>query len=74
MRNVDRSLVMRALEILWLDQDLKTFYEIFWTTQKMTKVTKATKSDLLSTILTRVSVILFLMMILKPLKSMWSNS
>ena len=33
--NVDNSLVTRALEMLWLDQDLKTFYEIsiFRTTQ-----------------------------------------
>ena len=56
-----------------LDRDLKTFYEIsvFWTTQKMTKVIKITKSDSLSTILTRVSVIVFQMMILKALTSIW---
>ena len=54
-------MVTRALEMLWLDQNLKIFYEIsiFWTTQKMTKVTKVAELDPLSTILTRVLVILF---------------
>ena len=70
------SLVTRALEILWLDQNLKIFYKIsiFRTTQKMTKVTKFAKSDPLSTILTRVLVILFQVMIIKALTSIWWNS
>ena len=42
---------------------------IFWITQKMIKVTKITKSDPLSTILTRVLVILFQIMILQALTS-----
>ena len=39
---MNRSLVMRTSEMLWLDQYLNTFYEIpiSWTTQKITKVTK----------------------------------
>ena len=61
-------MVTRALEMLWLDQDLKTFYEIsiFRTPQKMTKEIKVTKSDPISTIL-RVFVILLQMNILKVL-------
>ena len=69
------SSVTRALEMFWVDQELNTFQEIpvFWTTQKMTKwqSQKVTKSDLLSTILTTVSVGLFQMMILKVLTNMW---
>ena len=44
--------------MLWLDQNLKIFYEIsiFRTTQKMTKVAEL---DPLSSILTRALVILF---------------
>ena len=55
-------------KILWLDQDLKIFSKIFifQTTQKMIKV-----SDPLSTSLTRVIVILFQMIILKELTSIW---
>ena len=61
--------------MLWLDQDLKTFYEIsiFRTTQKITKETKVTKSDPISTIL-RVCVILLQINILKVLTSIWWNS
>ena len=40
----------------------------------MTKVTKFAKSDPLSTILTRVLVILFQVMIIKALTSIWWNS
>ena len=67
---MEKALVTRALETLWLDRDLKTFYEIsiFWARQKMTK------SDILSTILTRVLVILFQMMNLKVLSSIWWHS
>ena len=67
------SLVTRASQMLWLDRDLKTILQIsiFWTTQKMTKVTKVAKSDPLSSILSRVLVILFLLMILKALASIW---
>ena len=77
---VDISLLTRALEMLWLDWDSKyirkAFYEIsiFRTTQKMTKVTKVTKPDPLSTILTRVLLIPFQMMIIKALTSLWWNS
>ena len=47
--------INKLTTMLWLDRDLKTFYEIsiFRATQKMPKATKVTKSDLLSTILTR---------------------
>ena len=40
-------MVTRALKMLWLDQNLKTFYEtsIFRTTEKMTKVAKITNSN-----------------------------
>ena len=71
--NVEISLVIKALEILWLDRDLKTFYKIsiFQTIQQLTKVTKVTKSDALSIILTRVLVILFQIMILRALMSLW---
>ena len=57
---MDNSLVTRALEMLWLDQNLKIFYEIsiFRTTQKMKKITKVAKLDPLLTILTRDLVIL----------------
>ena len=74
--NTDSSFVMRALEMLWLDQDLNTFYKIaiFWVTQKMTAVAKVTKSDPLSTILTIVLVILFQMMILEAFTSVSWNS
>ena len=67
---MEKALVTRALETLWLDRDLKTFYEIsiFWARQKMTK------SDILSTILTRVLVILFQMINLKVLSSIWWHS
>ena len=60
----------------WLYRDLKTIFRIsiFWTTQKMTKVTKVAKSDPLSTILSRFLVILFLLMILQALTSIWWNS
>ena len=61
--------------MLWLDQDLKTFYEIsiFRTPQKMTKEIKVTKSDPISTIL-RVFVILLQMNILKVLTTIRWNS
>ena len=74
--NVYSSLVTRALETLCLGQDLKTLFRIsiFRATQKMTKVTKVAKSDPLSTILTRVLVILLQMMILKALTGIWWNS
>ena len=57
--------------MLWLDQNVEIFYEIsiFRTTQKMTKVTKVAKLDPLSTILIRVLIILFQMMIIKVLTS-----
>ena len=73
---MDNSLVTRALEMLWLDQNLKIFYEIsiFRTTQKMKKVTKVAKLDPLLTILTRDLVILFQMMIIRVLTSTWLNS
>ena len=59
--------------MLWLDQDLKTFYEIyiFWITQKVKKVTKVRKLDLLPIILTKDLVILFQMAIIKTLTSIW---
>ena len=65
-----KSIGNEGIRNVWLDRDLKTFYEIsiFWTTQKMTK------SDILSTILTRVLVILFQMMNLKVLSSIWWHS
>ena len=65
------SLAARALEMLWLDRDVKTLYEtlIFRTTQKMTIVMKVTKSHPLSNILTRVLVILFQMITFKALTS-----
>ena len=65
------SLAARALEMLWLDRDVKTLYGtlIFRTTQKMTIVMKVTKSHPLSNILTRVLVILFQMIIFKALTS-----
>ena len=65
------SLAARALEMLWLDRDVKTLYEtlIFRTIQKMTIVMKVTKSHPLSNILTRVLVILFQMIIFKALTS-----
>ena len=65
----------KGIKMLWLDRSLNTVYEIFIfrTTQNMTKVTKVTNSDSLSTILTRVLVILFEMMILKALTSIWWN-
>ena len=68
---MNNSLAARALEMLWLDQDVKTLYEtlIFRTTQKMTIVMKVTKSHPLSNILTRVLVILFQMIIFKALTS-----
>ena len=64
-------LAARALEMLWLDRDVKTLCEtlIFRTTQKMTIVMKVTKSHPLSNILTRVLVILFQMIIFKALTS-----
>ena len=73
---MDNSLVRRALEMLWLDQNVEIFYEIsiFRTTQKMTKVTKVAKLDPLSTILIRVLIILFQMMIIKVLTSIWWKS
>ena len=73
---MDNSLVTRALEMLWLDQNVEIFYEIsiFRTTQKMTKVTKVAKLDPLSTILIRVLIILFQMMIIKVLTSIWWKS
>ena len=73
---MDNSLVTRALEMLWLDQKVEIFYEIsiFRTTQKMTKVTKVAKLDPLSTILIRVLIILFQMMIIKALTSIWWKS
>ena len=73
---MDNSLVTRALEMLWLDQNLKIFYEIsiFRTTQKMKKVTKLAKLDPLLTILTRDLVILSQMMIIRVLTSTWLNS
>ena len=62
--------------MLWLDQNVDIFYEIsiFRTTQKMTKVTKVAKLDPLSTILIRVLIILFQMMIIKALTSIWWKS
>ena len=59
--------------MLWLDQDLKTFYKIsiFWITQKVKKVTKVRKLDLLPIILTKDLVILFQMAIIKTLTSIW---
>ena len=62
--------------MLWLDQNLKIFYEIsiFRTTQKMKKVTKVAKLDPLLTILTRDLVILSQMMIIRVLTSTWLNS
>ena len=65
----------KSIKMLWLNRSLNTVYEIFIfrTTQNMTKVTKVTNSDPLSTILTRVLVILFEMMILKALTSIWWN-
>ena len=65
------SLAARALEMLWLDRDVKALYEtlIFRTTQKMTIVMKVTKSHPLSNILTRILVILFQMIIFKALTS-----
>ena len=65
------SLAARALEMLWLDRDVKTLCEplVFRTTQKMTIVMKVTKSHPLSNILTRVLVILFQMIIFKALTS-----
>ena len=73
---MDNSLVRRALEMLWLDQNVEIFYEIsiFRTTQKMTKVTKVAKLDPLSTILIRVLIILFQMMIIKALMNIWWKS
>ena len=73
---MDNSLVTRALEMLWLDQNVEIFYEIsiFRTTQKMTKVTKVAKLDPLSTILIRVLIILFQMMIIKALMNIWWKS
>ena len=60
---------------VWLDLDLKTFYEvsIFWAIQKVTELTKVTKSDPSSTILIRV-LVMFQMMILKALTSIWEKS
>ena len=62
--------------MLWLDQNVEIFYEIsiFRTTQKMTKVTKVAKLDPLSTILIRVLIILFQMMIIKALMNIWWKS
>ena len=73
---MDNSLVTRALEMLWLDQNVEIFYEIsiFRTTQKMAKVTKVAKLDPLSTILIIVLIILFQMMIIKALMSIWWKS
>ena len=73
---MDNSLVTRALGMLWLDQNVEIFYEIpiFRTTQKMAKVTKVAKLDPLSTILIRVLIILFQMMIIKALMNIWWKS
>ena len=73
---MDNSLVTRALEMLWLDQNVEIFYEIsiFRTTQKMAKVTKVAILDPLSTILIIVLIILFQMMIIKALMSIWWKS
>ena len=70
---MENSLATRVSEMLWLDQDLKTFYEIsiFWITQKVKKVTKVRKLDLLPIILTKDLVILFQMAIIKTLTSIW---
>ena len=70
---MENSLATRVSEMLWLDQDLKTFYKIsiFWITQKVKKVTKVRKLDLLPIILTKDLVILFQMAIIKTLTSIW---
>ena len=70
---MENSLATRVSEMLWLDQDLKTFYEIsiFWITQKVKKVTKVRKLDLLPITLTKDLVILFQMAIIKTLTSIW---
>ena len=73
MGNVDNSMVTPVLEMLWLERELDTFCEIsiFWTICKITKASKAMNSDPLSIILSRFLVIMFQMMILKAVKSIW---